>query len=196
MKMKESKNRREEYEDRKKVTKKTKKEHKRKGQRREERKEKEKKTGPRSKVCLPLLLLKLPLPPCVLDLLLLAASAAAACCWWCCCSLLLRLVLLMHAQGWCCCCLLVVVLQLAAAAAAACSECYLSVPVCCECHLRVPAPVTFLSPSFCLHILLSCSSSPSSSLASCVALHTQNRQKNSNTTLNQTEQTQNEIAQL
>ena len=34
-------------------------------------------------MCLPLLLLKLPLPPCVLDplvhLLLLAASAAAAC---------------------------------------------------------------------------------------------------------------------
>ena len=40
------------------------------------------KTEPRSKVCLPLLLLKLPLPPwlldLLLDLLLLAASAAAA----------------------------------------------------------------------------------------------------------------------
>ena len=95
---KEKNNRREEYEDRMKVRKKTKKEHKRKEQRREERKEKEKKTGPRSNVCFPLLLLKLPLPPCVLDLLLLAASAAAACCWSCRCSLLLRLVLLMHAH--------------------------------------------------------------------------------------------------
>ena len=71
MKKKEKKNSREEYEERKKVTKKTKKEHKRKKERREERKEKEKKTEPKYKVCLPLLLLKLPLPPCVLDLLLL-----------------------------------------------------------------------------------------------------------------------------
>ena len=139
MKKKEKKNRREEYKNRKKVTKKTKKEHKRKEQRREERKEEAKKTGLRSKVCLPLLLLKMPLPPCVLDLLLLAASAAAACWWWCCCSLLLRLVLLMHAHEWCCCCLLVAVLQLAAAAAAACSECFLTVPASCECHLRVRA---------------------------------------------------------
>ena len=49
MKKKEKKNRREEYEDTKKVTKKTQKEHKRKEQRREEGKEKEKKTGPRGK---------------------------------------------------------------------------------------------------------------------------------------------------
>ena len=42
---------------------------------------KEKKTEPRSNVCLPLLLLKLP-PPCVLDLLLhplLVAARAADC---------------------------------------------------------------------------------------------------------------------
>ena len=40
--------------------------------------------------------------------------------------------------------------------------------------------------SFSLHILPSCSSSPSSSLASCVALQTQNRQKNSTTNVNET----------
>ena len=79
MKKKEKRNRREDYEDGKKVTKKTKEAHKRKEQRREERKEKETQTGPRSKVCFPLLLLKLPLPPCVSDLLLLAARSAAAC---------------------------------------------------------------------------------------------------------------------
>ena len=77
MKKKEKKNRREENEDRNKVTKKMKKEHKRKEHRGEERKEKQKQTGPNSKVCFPLLLLELPLPPCVLDPLLLDASAAA-----------------------------------------------------------------------------------------------------------------------
>ena len=40
--------------------------------------------------------------------------------------------------------------------------------------------------SFSLHILPSCSSSPSSSLASCVALQTQDRQKNSTTNVNET----------
>ena len=59
---------------------KMKKEHYRK---KESREETENKTESRSKVCLPLLLLKLPLPPCVLDVLLallpIAASAAATC---------------------------------------------------------------------------------------------------------------------
>ena len=40
--------------------------------------------------------------------------------------------------------------------------------------------------SFSLRILPSCSSSPSSSLASCVALQTQDRQKNSTTNVNET----------
>ena len=47
-------------------------------------------------------------------------------------------------------------------------------------HSSVP------SLPFSLHILPSCSSSPSSSLASCVTLHTQNRQNNLTTNLNQT----------
>ena len=65
-----------------------------------EGKEKEKEKEPRFNVCLPPLLLKLPLPPCVLDLLLdlllLAGGvAAAACpCGWCCCCLLMVLLLL------------------------------------------------------------------------------------------------------
>ena len=65
------------------------------------------------------------------------------------------------------------------------------------CRLRLHSSFFFSSaPSFSLHILPSCSSSPSSSLASCVAMHTQDRQKNSNTSLNETEKTKNEIEQL